>query len=214
MGLIKKLIKEYLEYLQTDYGILHLYHIICICFILITLCLFYIDSIISIIILLLFTYILTGIFFICLNFDFLGYMLMIIFAGAIVILFINVLMLVDFALFKEKPKHKFSTIILHNFYFTLLILIFIPKFNLISYVINYHFDDSSIESHVFNHFLVLKQGRGYFLFNTAYTFIKKSTLYEYCIFLYKFYWIETLLIGLILILAIVCIIIFFKKIKK
>ena len=62
-------------------------------------------NIIHTIILLLFIYILTGFLFLLLGFDFLGFMYLIIYAGAIIILFIFVLMLIELKNFKNKKDY-------------------------------------------------------------------------------------------------------------
>ncbi|CAM6004178.1 unnamed protein product, partial [Sphagnum balticum] len=74
-------------------------------------------------------------------------MTIIIFAGAIIILFIFVLMLIDFKLFKKQEKFdNFFHIFLNFIYFILLIIIFIPKF----IIFDYYFSG-------INNYLIIKQ---------------------------------------------------------
>lgn len=161
-------------------------------------------NIIHIIILLLLIYILTGFLFLLLGFDFLGFMFLIIYAGAIIILFIFVLMLIE--LKNLKNKKEFYT---RFYYFIFLIILFI-LFNFlifnISYI-TYLIDYSNNIMHLNNLklMLILK------FYNNTSNLIEFSYLVKIAYILFYLSWFETLFLGFVLLLALIFIIFFFKK---
>jgi len=201
MDLIKLIILFLKNLFNTGFLINPLFYIICIILLGLTFFIFISNSIINIILSLLIIYILTGILFIILGLEFLGFMTIIIFAGAIIILFIFVLMLIDFKLFKKQEKFdNFFHIFLNFIYFILLLIIFIPKF----IIFDYYFSG-------INNYLIIKQSMMFYYFNTSYLLIQKSQLYSIAYILFTVSWFETLFIGLILIMSLIYIIYFFKK---
>ena len=162
-------------------------------------------NIIHTIILLLFIYILTGFLFLLLGFDFLGFMYLIIYAGAIIILFIFVLMLIELKNFKNK-KDYYNNL----FYFLYLFFIFFI-FNFLIFNISYttYLIDYPINNFIYLNILklvlILK------FFNNTSNLVEVSPLVKISYVLFSFSWFETLFIGILLLLAVIFIIYFFKK---
>jgi NADH:ubiquinone oxidoreductase subunit 6 (subunit J) len=163
-------------------------------------------NIIHVVILLLMTYVITGIFFIRLGFDFLGYMVLIIYAGAIIILFIFVLMLIEMKNFKNKTEltNKF-------FYFSYIVILFIVL-NILIY--NFSYFSIVVDLDNFNKFKdmhALKLMLIFQFFNKTTNLVEMSPLVKTAYVLFSLSWFETILIGFILLLALVFIIYLFKK---
>ena len=164
------------------------------------------NNIIHVVILLLFIYVLTGVLFIRLGFDFLGYMVLIIYAGAIIILFIFVLMLIDMKNFKNKNQLTNKL-----FYFSYIIILFtvlnilIYNFSYLSSVIDLDNFDKFKDMYSFKFILILQ------FFNKTGNLVETSPLVKMAYVLFSLSWFETILIGFILLLALVFIIYLFKK---
>lgn len=163
-------------------------------------------NIIHVVIFLLFIYILTGIVFIRLGFDFLGYMVLIIYAGAIIILFIFVLMLIEMKNFKNKTEltNKF-------FYFSYLIVLFLI---LNIFIFNFSYIASILDFDNFNKFQNMygfKLVLAFQFFNKTTNLVEMSPLVKIAYIMFSLSWFETILIGFILLLALVFIIYLFKK---
>jgi len=163
-------------------------------------------NIIHVVILLLLVYIITGILFIRLGFDFLGYMILIIYAGAIIILFIFVLMLIEIKMFKNKIE-----VTNELFYFSYLLLLFII---LNTFIFNFSYIASILDVtnlsqfenlYFFKLILVLS------FFNKTTNLVEVAPLVKTSYIMFSLSWFETILIGFILLLALVFIIYLFKK---
>jgi NADH:ubiquinone oxidoreductase subunit 6 (subunit J) len=172
----------------------------------------YSTSMISILISLLVTYIISGMIFITLGLEFLGFMSMIIFSGAIIILFIFVLMLVNFKHFKNIDFmyiDTFFNLLWTLSFFTFIFLCVFPNDTLLVslYFLDWNFAGFSF---VINTFLIK-----WFLFNRNYivinNLIEHSSLYKISYILFNISWFETLFLGLILLVAVVIIIYLFKR---
>ena len=163
-------------------------------------------NIIHVVILLLLVYIITGILFIRLGFDFLVYMILIIYAGAIIILFIFVLMLIEIKMFKNKIE-----VTNELFYFSYLLLLFII---LNTFIFNFSYIASILDVtnlsqfenlYFFKLILVLS------FFNKTTNLVEVAPLVKTSYIMFSLSWFETILIGFILLLALVFIIYLFKK---
>lgn len=174
--------------------------------------LLFINNIMNSIIILLCIYILTFFLFLIMLSDFLGFMILIIYGGAIVILFIFVLMLISL---KIKRIQRNNIYIL--FYILSIFFLFIIIFKFLSFdkdilnIIIYKY----LNSKELNEFIYIisefKFIINFFYFFKLYNFIEFSNLASFSIILFIEKWFETLFIGLILILALVYIIYIFKK---
>jgi NADH:ubiquinone oxidoreductase subunit 6 (subunit J) len=163
-------------------------------------------NIIHVVILLLFIYIVTGILFIRLGFDFLGYMILIIYAGAIIILFIFVLMLIEMKNFKNKMELTNKFIYFSYIIILFLILnIFIYNFSYFSIVVDFN------NFNKFQNMYALKLVLVFQFFNKTTNLVEMSPLVKTAYILFSLSWFETILIGFILLLALVFIIYLFKK---
>lgn len=148
-------------------------------------------------------FITTSLIFLILEADFLAFMFLIIYAGAIVILFVCCFMLMSFKPIKSANSQSNFIIFL---IFCLIFYLFIdfsynPYLLLINFYPNYLVSDFIIQSSLFD----------FFMYHKSLNAIEFSTLTKLGIILYKEAWFETLFVGLLILLAITYIVYLFKK---
>jgi NADH:ubiquinone oxidoreductase subunit 6 (subunit J) len=183
--------------------------IILILLILILLAIHFTNNYVNIILLTLFSFILTGLLFLCLGSDYLAFMFLIIYAGAIVILFICCFMLMTFKSVKRPLNLNelflilISLILLYyigcNIFIDSNILVnflYIFVFNIPQYIMNLP---------LFSYIYLMYN---YFLCTN---YIQLSQLSQIGVALFKAAWFETLFLGSLILIAIVIIIYLFKK---
>ena len=197
--------------LFSRYILINSYIEIIIYSLIISICIFivFIDELIQVLISLLFIYILIGILYICLGLEFLGVMSLIIFAGAIVVLFIFVLMLVDLTDIKKRIDRTYIFLNTIEFYlinsimfFILLLLCFVFKEN---NVLIYLGGASS------GLLLSVKKKLVFHDSLSINEFIENSIINQISYILFEYSWFETIFLGLILLISLVIIINFFKR---
>jgi NADH:ubiquinone oxidoreductase subunit 6 (subunit J) len=159
-----------------------------------------------IILLFLLIYIETSIIFLLCGFEFLAYMFLIIYAGAIVILFIFILMLVNFKY--NKILYNSTLIFELVLYILYLFLIF---FIIFFYNIEYNTFFINNKIKILENLIMLHYFYNIFNYTSILEYTEFSDLTKIGILLYQDKFIETLLIGLILLLSLVYIIYYLKK---
>jgi NADH-quinone oxidoreductase subunit J len=160
-------------------------------------------NIIHVVIVLLFIYIITGVLFVMLGFDFLGYMIFIIYAGAIIILFIFVLMLIDMKKFKNKT-YMISKLRYLSYILLILIVLNTFIFNYSNFAVLLNL--GKIKEMAFFKFILSSK-----FFNDCTNLVETSPLVKTAYVLFSNSWFETIFIGFILLLALVFIIYLFRK---
>lgn len=149
-------------------------------------------------------YIESAIIFLLCKVEFLAYMFLIIYAGAIVILFIFILMLVNF---KINNKMNYKDLIIDLVLYILFLL-------LCFYIIYYYNIDYNIFKNNLNYLnklSILQYFYNIYNYNNIFEYIEYSDLTKLGIYIYQNNFIETLLVGLILLLSLVYILYYLKK---
>nr|BDB10238.1 hypothetical protein [Actinophrys sol] len=171
---------------------------------------YYTNNIVMIILSVLSIFILTGILFIILGSEYLAFMFLIIYGGAIVILFICCFMLMSF------KNTKIEKNLLKNIIFMLFSIIFL--FLILNSILNFVCGLDSIKYAIsfftlyklVNIQMKLKYFNFYF-FQDSSNLIDLSSLSKIGYILYSESWFETLFLGLFILLAIIFIINLFKR---
>jgi NADH:ubiquinone oxidoreductase subunit 6 (subunit J) len=201
-----------MQKLSDLFFFIDLYLIILFLFIIVlSIFIYFINNIILNIICILFIFIFTAMIFLLLEADFLAFMILIIYGGAIVILFIFVLMLISLKRKKETAELiNILSFIFNIFIFYIIIYkYFYSDINFFQiYINNFHFKNYPKYLLDLELFKLLINFKNY---HQLYNSIELSNLSIYSIILYNEQFFETLYIGLILILALVYIIFLFKK---
>jgi len=156
-------------------------------------------------------FILTGILFLILEADYLAFMFLIIYAGAIIILFICCFMLMSFKITRNKVDSD-EIIRLINYIIIVSVILFI----LISCSENIYIFTDIVKKDLFqpntiNSLIVQHQLFNYYFFHASVNAVEFSTITQIGIILFNEAWFETLFIGLLLLLAIVYIVYIFRK---
>jgi NADH:ubiquinone oxidoreductase subunit 6 (subunit J) len=169
-----------------------------------TVLIFFLNQIMHIILNFLLIYIESSIIFLLCKVEFLAYMFLIIYAGAIVILFIFILMLVNF---KFNTNINYKNLIIELILYILYII-------LVFYIIFYYNIDFDILKNNLNYLdklSVLQYYYNIYNYNNLLQYIEHSDLTKLGIYIYTDNFIETLLVGLILLLSLIYIIYYLKK---
>lgn len=172
-----------------------------------TLFIYYTNNFVTIILSVLLIFIMTGVLFLMLGAEYLAFMFLIIYGGAIVILFICCFMLMSF---KNKNIHK--NILKNVIYMLFLIFIFLLILNnilnfvcgldyFVSFFTLYKLVNIQIELKYFN----------FYFFQETFNLVDLSLLSKIGYILYSECWFETLFLGLFILLAIFFIINLFKR---
>jgi len=160
--------------------------------------LLFIRNIMHIIIVFLFVYLETAIFLIVCQIEYLAYMFLIIYAGAIIILFIFVLMLVNF---KQKKEDMQILKILDICVYLSAVSVSISL--LLNWNTNFFIDATP--------YIELTHLLNLYMFSNSLNSIYFSDLTQIALILYSDQYAHTLVLGLTLLLALIYIIIYLKK---
>lgn len=161
-----------------------------------------VNKIIHVLLNILCIFIITGLIFLLLEADFLAFMFLIIYAGAIVILFVCCFMLMSF---KNLKSYNSQPNMIMFISFCLMFYLYIDFSNLYIISILPH------SNYIISNYVIQSSLVDFFLYHKSMNAIEFSTLTQLGIILYNEAWFETLFLGLLILLAITYIVYLFKK---